>query len=274
MQNSQIFSQYSQDMPLSSGYESDASSTPTEIITTQLNSGGRRPDIRAKRTKAEIKNARKYPAKDGNFEDFGQPFDEEEEDDDGLDVVQKAKECEDYGEFVNWCVKKKVQHGWGKDAWALTKAQVETIHDKDDTPLADGGTCHAELQNLRFDESDGRSLVLVGPSGCGKTTWARRNAPAPSLFVSDTDDLRNIREGYHKSIIFDDMHFNGDRDGKYALSRTRQIHLVDRDYSRSIRIRYVLARIPAGIFKIFTGNSYMFLDDPAIQRRVNYINLF
>lgn len=115
------------------------------------------------------------------------------------------------------------------------------------------------LRNLQIE-------VVVGPSGCGKSSWAKRVAPKPALWVSHIDVLRGYRPAYHKSIIFDDMTFK-------HLPVQAQIHLVDWHDSRQIHCRYGYATIPAETVKIFTCNEYPFSDHPAIERRVNLIQL-
>ena len=62
--------------------------------------------------------------------------------------------------------------------------------------------------------------------------WARIWMPKPALFVTHIDQLKHLRADYHKSIIFDDMHFNGDENGKGAWPRTSQIAIVDRENGR------------------------------------------
>lgn len=124
---------------------------------------------------------------------------------------------------------------------------------------------------LRFDPNSRLSLVVEGASGIGKTTWAKRHIPKPALMCSDIDDLKHFRRGYHVSVLFDDMCFKGNADGKGAWPRTSQIHLVDMENDRSIRCRHRNAMLPAGVFRIFTCNEYPFLDDPAINRRVQHI---
>jgi len=124
---------------------------------------------------------------------------------------------------------------------------------------------------LRFDRTCRQSLVIQGASGIGKTTWAKRNIPKPALMCSDIDDLKHFRRGYHIAILFDDMCFKGNIDGKGAWPRTSQIHLVDMENDRSIRCRHRNAMIPAGIFRVFTCNEYPFTEDSAIERRVQYI---
>lgn len=106
-----------------------------------------------------------------------------------------------------------------------------------------------------------KSLIIIGPPGCGKTNWAKKNAPKPALFVSHLDRLAEFDANYHKSIIFDDMDFQ-------HMPRQAQIHIVDIDNPRDIHIRYKVANIPAKTIKIFTANTYPFISDPAITRRV------
>ncbi len=109
----------------------------------------------------------------------------------------------------------------------------------------------------------GWSHVIVGPSGCGKTSYCRSLFPT-ALFVSHMDDLASFDPDQNEAIIFDDMCFT-------HIPRVAQIHIVDQDDDRSIHIRYQTALIPANTQKVFTTNvREIFLEDPAIVRRVKY----
>lgn len=113
-----------------------------------------------------------------------------------------------------------------------------------------------------------KSLVICGPADIGKTTFALFLMPE-ALFISDLDGLVGFDPSVHKGIIFDDMSF---RD----LSRERQIHLLDWDHDREIRVRYKLAYIPRHTRKIFICNpeSYpIFEPDGAILRRMDLLML-
>lgn len=87
-------------------------------------------------------------------------------------------------------------------------------------------------------------------------------APKPALLVSHLDRLKTYSSAIHKSIIFDDITFK-------HLHREAQIHLVDTHNPRDIHIRYSTAYIPANTPKIFTANTFPFIIDPAIERRIN-----
>lgn len=105
------------------------------------------------------------------------------------------------------------------------------------------------------------SEVLYGRPGCGKTQFALSHFESP-LFVNHIDDLKNFKPSIHDGIVFDDMDFK-------HMPRTAQIHLVDNDNTRSIHCRYETVTIPKHTKKIFVANSYPFIDDSAISRRVN-----
>jgi len=120
----------------------------------------------------------------------------------------------------------------------------------------------------------GKSICLTGPSATGKTTFALAHFQNPML-VSDIDQLKEYRPGWHDGIVFDDMSF-------HHIPPEKVIYLVDQDYERTIRCRHTNAVIPAHTAKIFTHNvenPFYKLDGPmaatplqaaAIDRRVEY----
>lgn len=178
----------------------------------------------------------------------------------------KAASC-CYREFLVWCCATRIPYGYATDIW-------RTVNEAVPTTLEDSfhnGTMIPFFHFLRFDSASRQCLIVQGDSGIGKTTWAKINIPKPALMCSDIDDLKHFRAGYHIAILFDDMHFNGNTEGKGAWPRTSQIHLVDMENDRSIRCRHRNALIPKGVYRIFTCNSFPFADDPAIHRRVQYI---
>jgi len=161
-------------------------------------------------------------------------------------------------QWVVYCAKKGIAQGYMETIWQHCHANFpSTIYP--DTPKND--TMYQSLKEFNWVDDSSKSLVLLGPAGCGKTNWAKKYALKPALFVSHLDRLKDLKIGYHKSIIFDDVDFK-------HLPRTSQIHLVDRENPRDIHIRYRVAHIPQGIQKIFTCNAYPFVDDGAIERRV------
>lgn len=109
------------------------------------------------------------------------------------------------------------------------------------------------------------SFVIRGDSGIGKTQWALTLIDRP-LLVTHMDQLRLYDPRRFGGIVFDDMSFS-------HLPREAQIHLVDTAQPRAIHVRYGLAHLPSGTKKIFTTNSLnIFLNDPAINRRITYFN--
>lgn len=126
-------------------------------------------------------------------------------------------------------------------------------------------TIASELESIVLPQ--GRSTIVVGPAGCGKTTWAKLVAPKPCLFIRHLDSLSALT-GNHRSIIFDDLDFK-------HLPVHAQKFLVDQENLAEIHVRYKVAKIPAGIVRIFTANEYPFheggVHGAAIDRRVNKI---
>ena len=147
---------------------------------------------------------------------------------------------------------------------AFKKMQLELSTNTITETYVNNGTITCEtLNNLQLPE-DMTSLWIKGPSGIGKTTWALRCAPKPALFVRHVDTLREFRNGYHKSIIFDDMSFS-------HLPRQAQIDIVDRFHPQQVHIRYAVAYLPVGISKIFLSNDLIFNYDEAINRRLTKV---
>ncbi len=114
------------------------------------------------------------------------------------------------------------------------------------------------------------SHIFAGPTGIGKTQFALAHFKKPML-ISHIDQLGIIDWANCDGLVFDDMHFEGNADGKGRWSTSSQIHLVDIDMKRAINIKYGYAEIPAHTKKIFTTNAEggMCLDlaTDAISRR-------
>lgn len=209
----------------------------------------RHPNIQCPRN---IKHVLEYVAKDGDYQDFG-PVPTK---DNVYETLVAYAKAQDRDNFDKEALGSRISYMWAEHLWKRHSGCASTIREPG------SGTECLSLQALQFD---GGSFVLVGPSGCGKTTWALRVAPKPALLVSHMDDLKKL-SCEHKSIIFDDMDFQ-------HMPRTAQIHLVDQDCPRSIHCRHTTATIPAKTPKIFTANTFPFITDPAVQRRIRTLTI-
>lgn len=128
-----------------------------------------------------------------------------------------------------------------------------------DPPVVRTLACFKVTPNWTYD----RSIIIWGPPECGKTGLARACLPK-AFMVTHIDDLKRFDSQAFDGIIFDDMSF-------VHMPRTAQIHLVDIEEDRSIHCRHTTGFIPRHTKKIFTTNEpngHIFLDDPAINRRV------
>lgn len=157
------------------------------------------------------------------------------------------------GELFNYCVNNRVGFGYYQEE----KRRRCSVSIDIESPIP-GKLC-LYLLSLIYDSE--KTVVLTGASGSGKTTWATIHAAKPSIIISHIDELKHYRADYHKSIIFDDMSF-------IQWPVQSQIHIVDRDMPRSIHVRYGVARIPSGVPKIFTCNTFPFSEHEAIRRRI------
>lgn len=167
--------------------------------------------------------------------------------------------CKDFSiqQWIEYCVKEKIQSWYCTKIWDMChKPVANTILERPEVFQCDA------LKQFTYDGWNYRSLVLYGESGCGKTNWAKSHMALPSLFVTHMDVLSTFDPTFHKSIIFDDLSF-------MHMPRESQIHIVDTYDPRAIHCRYKCAHIPAQIPKVFTANNRIFLDDPAINRRIN-----
>lgn len=210
------------------------------------------PNVQAIRNKRAALN---YVMKDGDYVEYGTL------DDSHQDLTAVCKEME-WTTWLEYCIRKRIPFGYCQAFWQTTRSSIPTITDQSTV----GTMCDKLLKQIPFFLENTRSLLVLGPTGCGKTTFAKVIAPLPILLCSHVDDLKYLTKE-HKSIIFDDMDFR-------HIPRTAQIHLVDRYETRSIQCRYRCAIVPAGIVKIFTANERPLMEDSAIERRLNTINLF
>lgn len=118
-----------------------------------------------------------------------------------------------------------------------------------------------------------KTTLICGPSNFGKTHYACAHFKHP-LICSHIDNLKQLTPD-HDGIIFDDMSFK-----HYPPESV--IHLLDKEFARTINVRYGTTSIPANTKKIFTHNS----DNPfydcdkieetqrdAIERRFTRVNI-
>lgn len=209
---------------------------------------GRHPNIQVPR---RIKDVLEYCAKDGNFRDFGAVPGAKSV---HAELVEAASR-KDRDALDGCALSNRVSKAWADHIWSRHSGLSSN------TILEPGpGTMCLQLQGLQFS---GGAIAVVGPSGCGKTTWAKTVAPKPALWIRHIDDLKKLTLE-HKSLIFDDMDF-------LHWPRTSQIHLVDIYDMSSINVKHTTVSIPAGMPRIFTGNVMMFVDDPAINRRLEKV---
>lgn len=125
-------------------------------------------------------------------------------------------------------------------------------------------------------QSWGRAQIFHGRPGTGKTSYALALFKKP-LLVSHIDTLKLLEPGRHDGVVFDDMCFSGNEDGKGAWPVGSCIHLVDVEYHREINVKHTTAYLPAGMRRVFCTNEVGGLIFPhqedgvyGIQRRIEY----
>lgn len=192
------------------------------------------------------------------------------------DPFRIAEAAESYRHWVRWCITNRISSTYCSTIWDIVRgSHAPTLEENEPLPAS-----VTDVQLRTFGWADAvRTLVVCGPSGIGKTSWARANAPTPSLIVTDIDDLKSYDPHRHRSIIFDEIRCTGARDhnGRWvgAWPLQSQIKLVTWDHPVSIRIRYTLARIPAHVPKVFTcTDTICFTYDEQVNRRIQILNLY
>lgn len=111
---------------------------------------------------------------------------------------------------------------------------------------------HYDHPPLTFE----KNVFVYGESGWGKTGFVLAHFKNP-LLVSHIDDIaKHYVHGVHDALVFDDMGFS-------TWKPESVIHLVDRQYDRSIHVRYGTCSIPKGVIKVFTSNRANPFYDPS-----------
>jgi len=216
------------------------------------------PKIEGCRSWGKAKN---YCKKGGAFFEFKEDSTGEDTDiveDDQYDVCA----CCTREEWIKYCIRNKIAYAYAEEIW-------KTFHDDKGVVIETGDTINGRMcMYLLYQLApQGKSIICYGTSGVGKTTWAKTVANKPSLWITHMDDLKHFNKEIHNSIIFDDLSFV-----HYPLQA--QIHLVDTDDARTLHIRYKTVTIPAGVQKIFTCNTFPFIEGTeAIDRRTFVIKV-
>lgn len=221
----------------------------------ELDIGDKHPNILRIRS---VPRAITYVSKDGQFIDIGTVPAAGDPDANWVELAGTLTEAE----YFQRAMQANIGYMYANRFWQIGNREAATVGEDYESNLQYESET---LQELELDTK--KCTVLVGPTGTGKTSWSKRVSPKPALWVRHLDVLQSFRPGYHKSIIFDDMDFK-------HYPRTAQIHLTDTHDAAQIHVRYRIAYIPENTVKIFTANEYPFSDDPAIERRVNLINLY
>jgi len=218
---------------------------------------GRHPNIQSPR---RFEACKQYCRKEG---DFIENQEEELNIQATGDICKVCEETEEETDWIQYCITNSIGFQYCQWLWNRFHNDTVTIHTADNLV----GQILEPLFSFRWNIEQFPVIGIIGTSGCGKTTWAKCYAPKPALFVSHIDQLKLFRNGFHKSIIFDDIDIN-------HYPRTSQIHILDFHNARAIHCRHTVANIPAGIPKIFTANfPFCAIEDPAIRRRIRIVNV-
>ncbi len=104
-------------------------------------------------------------------------------------------------------------------------------------------------------------VLLHGPTSLGKTAFALAHFAKP-LYVDHVDKLKELRAD-HDGIVFDDLDF------KHWPAQS-VIHLLDIDHDHQVHCRFVNAKIPKGMKRIFTFNDDTIFDGPSDAKSTPY----
>jgi len=245
-------------------------------LTTQLDIRGKRANVQNKPYKKQQLAAATYVRKDENWIEYGDWDDHDEDPESKPDIIEMAENSESFTEFVRQAYLNNVPAGYVTTAWRC----VNDGHMKEEFLEGDpwdGVIVSTQLQNLQFDPEAHRCLILEGPPLLGKTAWAILRMPRPLLVIRHPDQLRQIKPGFHKSIIMDDYSLMGNAEkGMGRWPANSQKHFCDWDLTSPVHLRYSCATIPRHLHKCFTCNPEDFpvdINHPAIARRVTLIKI-
>lgn len=198
-----------------------------------------------------------YVRKDGDYVEFVS----DDAPQDSLFEWARSLSTEAYWEK---CRNSSIPYGYAKNAFDTCKSEVDTItYEEDPNPNLEI-TFPDDLNNWVLETN--KTNVLVGPTGVGKTVFMLRKMTHPILFITHMDQLKMFNPQRHKAVLFDDMKFD-------HWNVQSQIHLADRYMPRALHRRYGTTLIPTGIQIGITCNEQPFTWDPAIERRLNKLNL-